>query len=845
MNVLPSLFTAPRNPGNNRSSVAKANPLSPHPIRRRASTPDSRSVRNARNVEGLEGHRTPTQASNHQKGSTLRTVKNESWKSGSGAEQDSALKRPRSASSVDLSDSIRVRPHKSLARGKKRRFPANGQSSVELEQQPPSKKTRIRIRPRHTLDPLAFSKGLAQENLPSSPLFFSSHNSRQRPPLLLRYSSSEAGATMLSKANLEDSAGIRTVKMARGSLNIGSSPPQGIGTPNRRGSAERYAMCGGGTPDEKQVSSAHQALNQVGITELLEQDDRPTFIVDLKNQANFQPGPLQTIYANSSLRSYAGLLDMITGKASYDSPGLASTFPEFKAWSTSFVKNSESLDVCLPSFLYGGITWSCSTLRKRLRLINGSAPSGPTSVGTSAPSVDFLGPLSTTFSHANGSSRISSGEARPKVDEPKNDYFGNAQVSITAGKTVVSSGKKMLPTVESPDPSLKVMDNGTPMQDIGEDASVHVPSDPYSTDVSPLGTHPIKATNVDSFNDPHNIDLGFFDWTRLAVTSAMPRHVQFARTVDWASTSLGPIEDWPPALRGMCNLIMASPHPAAMYWGDDFVVVYNEAYILLAGQKHPQLMGQKYSEAWHEIWHLLVDVFTEAKLTGQSTMKDDDCLFITRSGFLEETYFSWSIIPLVGEDGSVVGLYNPCFEKTRRKIAERRMLTLREVGEQTAAARELKSFWGKVLKGLEYNDYDTPFALLYSVTDDSESDGSSMHSSSGTSNKQCILEGTLGVPEGHKAAPLQIDLRFGIGGFGRVMREAMTTDQPVLLETETGTLDVNLIEGFDFRGWGDPCRVSEPAFLHLRLDHQRRTSTCGVDPFNQGCSLRRSVIKYP
>ena len=84
-------------------------------------------------------------------------------------------------------------------------------------------------------------------------------------------------------------------------------------------------------------------------------------------------------------------------------------------------------------------------------------------------------------------------------------------------------------------------------------------------------------------------------------------------------------------------------------------------------------------------------------------MKDEDCVFIKRNGFLEEAYFSWAIIPLVGEDGSVVGLYNPVFEKTRRKIAERRMLTLREVGERTAAAREVKSFWGQVIKGLEFN----------------------------------------------------------------------------------------------------------------------------------------------
>lgn len=31
------------------------------------------------------------------------------------------------------------------------------------------------------------------------------------------------------------------------------------------------------------------------------------------------------------------------------------------------------------------------------------------------------------------------------------------------------------------------------------------------------------------------------------------------------------------------------------------------------------------------------------------------------------------------------------------------MLTLREIGERTAAARDLKGFWSQVIKGLEFN----------------------------------------------------------------------------------------------------------------------------------------------
>ncbi len=194
--------------------------------------------------------------------------------------------------------------------------------------------------------------------------------------------------------------------------------------------------------------------------------------------------------------------------------------------------------------------------------------------------------------------------------------------------------------------------------------------------------------------------------------------------------------------------------------------------------------------------------------------QDDDCLFVRRSGFLEECYFSWSIIPLIGDDGSVVGLYNPAFEKTRRKVAERRMLTLREVGERTSAAREVTSFWGHVLKGLDYNDYDTPFVILYSVSDGADSDASSMHSNSVLGSKQCVLEGTLGVPRGHAAAPTQLELKSSNEGFAPAFREAMKGDQPVLLDVEDGTLSEKLMEGFKWRGFGDPCNVVVVCPIH-------------------------------
>jgi PAS domain S-box-containing protein len=160
---------------------------------------------------------------------------------------------------------------------------------------------------------------------------------------------------------------------------------------------------------------------------------------------------------------------------------------------------------------------------------------------------------------------------------------------------------------------------------------------------------------------------------------------------------------------------------------------------------------------------------------------------------------------MVGGDGSVMGLYNPAFEKTRRKIAERRMLTLREIGERTASARDVKAFWAQVMGAFDYNQVDSPFMLLYSVIDDVDSDASSMHSSSTFAAKPCHLEGALGVPEGHQCAPEYLELRNGMEGFAQVFREVSHTDKPALVEIGTDGLPESLLHGLDWRGFGDPC----------------------------------------
>jgi len=688
----------------------------------------------------------------------------------------------------------------------RKKRPSDVSTPVASTDEPNNKRPRVKPRLRYNLDALTFN-GSALE--PHSPLFFS-HTRRQRPLLPTRFSSSEAAASMLSKARLEESH-VKTVSLARGTV---TAPGPGSftsgSTPNSatRGNLDRSSTAGSNSSDG--TSGAYNAksfgpnaghpLNSIGIVELFEHDERPTFVIDLSDSTNYGPGRVSTLFANTSLRSCEGLYESITGRQD-ESPAAPGSFIEFKTWLLSASINGESLNVCLPAFSYANIFWSCTTLRKRLRVISGSFATPPGSRSGATPSVP---------SQSVGSASLGPTSA-PMMDVEPSDYFGSAiQPVVSAGTEPIAgasiSGIEGVTAVTSTPPILErrisIVDEGSdldpllsPLKYVTQRTAHMIPTASALTNVNWFNSH-IAITPVATPS---------FDWTRLPVTDAMPPHIQFARSIDWASTSLGPIDTWGPDLRQMCNLIMASPHPAAMYWGDDLVAIYNEAYIMLAGQKHPALMGQNYSVAWAEIWDDVKDVFANARLTGEATMKDDDGLFIKRSNYLEETYFSWSIIPMVGGDGTVMGLYNPAFEKTRRKIAERRMLTLREIGERTASARDVKGFWAQVMGAFDYNLYDSPFMLLYSVYDEVDSDASSMHSNSTFAAKPCRLEGALGVPEGHPCAPEHLELRNGTEGFTPVFREVMNTDKPACIEVGTGELPKSLIHGLDWRGFGDPC----------------------------------------
>jgi len=51
---------------------------------------------------------------------------------------------------------------------------------------------------------------------------------------------------------------------------------------------------------------------------------------------------------------------------------------------------------------------------------------------------------------------------------------------------------------------------------------------------------------------------------------------------DWSGTPLGCIEDWPQSLKTITAFRLRSPVPLVLLWGEDGVMLYNDAYSVFA-----------------------------------------------------------------------------------------------------------------------------------------------------------------------------------------------------------------------------------------------------------------------
>ncbi|MFN6531361.1 ATP-binding protein [Nostoc sp. ChiSLP03a] len=235
------------------------------------------------------------------------------------------------------------------------------------------------------------------------------------------------------------------------------------------------------------------------------------------------------------------------------------------------------------------------------------------------------------------------------------------------------------------------------------------------------------------------------------------------REQDWSKTSLGPTQQWPQSLKTAVRIMLTSRQPMFVWWGEELINLYNDAYKTIIGGKHPEALGQPASYVWREIWDQVRPRAESAMLKNEGTYDEALLLIMERNGYPEETYYTFSYSPVPNDQGDTGGIICANTEDTQRIISERQLALLRELAARTADARTFDEACTLSASCLESNPYDLPFAMIYLVDPDKQ---------------EVFLAGTCRIEQNHVAVPETVALDAdGVWPFA----ETIETHRPKLI----------------------------------------------------------------
>ncbi len=288
--------------------------------------------------------------------------------------------------------------------------------------------------------------------------------------------------------------------------------------------------------------------------------------------------------------------------------------------------------------------------------------------------------------------------------------------------------------------------------------------------------------------------------------------------VDWAATPLGTPDTWPQSLKTVVRLMLGSRFSMWMAWGPELTFLCNEAYRRdTLGRKYPWALGRPASEVWAEIWPEIGPRIERVLRHGEATWDEKLQLFLERSGFVEETYHTFSYSPLADDEGTPVGMLCVVTEVTEEVVSQRRIRALTELGAETTGTLTVAETLHSLGETLNRQSQSLPWTLTYLV--ETAADGAEV----------ARLAATSGFKTDHPVAPAVLPLDAAEPWpVARLM-----AGEPVLVD------DVDLrYEGLPTgawpeppkQAWVEPLRAQPPdrpmGFLVVGLNRFR--------PFDQG-----------
>jgi hypothetical protein len=124
---------------------------------------------------------------------------------------------------------------------------------------------------------------------------------------------------------------------------------------------------------------------------------------------------------------------------------------------------------------------------------------------------------------------------------------------------------------------------------------------------------------------------------------------------DWARTPIGPLAQWPSSLRHTVSLMLRSPVPLVLLWGEHGVMIYNEGYAAFAGDRDSDLLGSNVVEGWGEVADFNANVL-KVGLAGGTLKYTDQEFTLHRHGHPERVWLNLDYSPVLDEAGNPAGI---------------------------------------------------------------------------------------------------------------------------------------------------------------------------------------------
>lgn len=172
-------------------------------------------------------------------------------------------------------------------------------------------------------------------------------------------------------------------------------------------------------------------------------------------------------------------------------------------------------------------------------------------------------------------------------------------------------------------------------------------------------------------------------------------------TYNWEASLLGPRKRWPNCLTAAMDILLPAQAQIVLFWGEEFVALYNEAYAPTIGDKHPRAFGRPARENWGELWSDLEPLLRRVLDGGETVFAKDRPFYIERHGYPETVHFDISYSPVRDEERRVRGVLCIVNETTDRVKFESALQAseerLRAIFSQSAAGIVQTDLTGRFL----------------------------------------------------------------------------------------------------------------------------------------------------